>query len=352
MSINVSYTVTQEHIEQWFARQLGKQTFRIENFRHIDNGASGEAAFFHLIRDVDGIEETAELVLKASPSREKFFPHDDLERQHKILNALQARGLAVPRSLWLELDPAPLGGPFIVMEQMHGTMISDRPPGIHGAGLLFEASEAERAGYWNSCIEFIAQLHRIDATHPDFAFLGTPKNARETVLRKIDELEQLLLWSEQVLPRVDDMHYALRWLRDNCPNPTHYNVCWDDPKLGNILFENGRLVGALDWETALLAPGEFDLAYWLLVDESSYTTNKIPRLAGLPSHEESIALYEKLLGRKVEDFDYYFTFANFKLALFLVLAARLDKLTGAFGGRHNAADNAIINRLRKRLGLN
>ena len=65
----------------------------------------------------------------------------------------------------------------------------------------------------------------------------------------------------------------------------------------------------------------------------------------------TVALYEQFSGHKVENFDYYLTFASCKLAIYLALAARLDKLTGAFGGRHNAANNAIINRMCTRLGL-
>jgi aminoglycoside phosphotransferase (APT) family kinase protein len=289
-------------------------------------------------------------VLKLSPPREKIFPRDDLAKQHNIMNALHARGLPTPRSLWLELDPEPLGGPFLIMEKMDGVVIGDRPPGVHGTGLLFDASEAERARYWASCIEFLARLHAVDASHADFAFLGTPRDARDTLLQKLDGLEALLRWAEQVLPRIDDLHHGLQWLREHCPTPSHYSVCWDDAKIGNILFKDGRLAAALDWEGADLGPGELDLAYWVFVDEASFTTNKLPRLAGLPDMAGTIALYEKFSGHPVEDFDYYLTFASCKLAIYLALAARLDKLTGAFGGRHNAADNAIINRMRARLG--
>lgn len=350
MSINVNYTITQQGIEKWLRARLGGAFFRLENFRHGDNGASGESAFFDLLTDQSGAIAGQSLVLKLSPPRVKFFPKDDLSAQHRVMNALNARGLPTPRSLWLELDPVHLGGPFLIMEKKDGVVISDRPPGIHGAGLLFEASEAERSAYWNSCVEFLAQLHGLDATHPDFAFLGTPKDARETLRIKLDKLEGMLHWAEEVLPRIDDLHYALQWLREHCPTPRRFSVCWDDPKLGNILFANGRLSAALDWEMADLAPGELDLAYWITVDEASFTTNKLPRLAGLPDMAGTIAAYEKFSGHEVEDFEYYLTFACFKLAVYLVLAARLDKLTGAFGGRHNAADNAIINRLRARLG--
>jgi aminoglycoside phosphotransferase (APT) family kinase protein len=350
MSINVAATITQEGIERWLRAQLGAVAFRLDNFRHGADGASGESAFFDLITDSDSGSKKQSLVLKLSPPRERIFPRDDLATQHHVMNALHARGLPTPRSLWLELDTAPLGGPFLIMEKMDGVVISDRPPGIHGAGLLFEASEAERERYWSSCIEFLARLHAVDATHPDFAFLGRPTDARTALLTKLDKLEGLLRWGEEVLPRIDDLHYALQWLREHCPTPRRHGICWDDPKLGNILFANGRLAAALDWETVDLGPGELDLAYWVFVDEASFTTNKVPRLAGLPNMAGTVALYEKFSGHKVEHFDYYLTFASCKLAIYLALAARLDKLTGAFGGRHNAADNAIINRMRARLG--
>lgn len=54
---------------------------------------------------------------------------------------------------------------------------------------------------------------------------------------------------------------ALRWLEDNIPPPIAPRLVHGDFRLGNLMFESGRLTGVLDWELAHLGDWHEDLAF-------------------------------------------------------------------------------------------
>ena len=54
---------------------------------------------------------------------------------------------------------------------------------------------------------------------------------------------------------------ALRWLEANIPPPAAPQLVHGDFRLGNLMFEHGRLTGVLDWELAHLGDSHEDLAF-------------------------------------------------------------------------------------------
>ena len=54
---------------------------------------------------------------------------------------------------------------------------------------------------------------------------------------------------------------ALRWLEANIPPPVTPRLVHGDFRLGNLMFEKGRLIGVLDWELAHLGDPHEDLAF-------------------------------------------------------------------------------------------
>lgn len=54
---------------------------------------------------------------------------------------------------------------------------------------------------------------------------------------------------------------ALRWLEANVPPPVEPRLVHGDFRLGNLMFEHGRLTGVLDWELAHLGDWHEDLAF-------------------------------------------------------------------------------------------
>lgn len=79
---------------------------------------------------------------------------------------------------------------------------------------------------------------------------------------------------------------ALRWLEANIPPPVAPRLVHGDFRLGNLMFENGRLTGVLDWELAHLGDWHEDLAFGCMTvwrfsrpDRPGYGLTSIEQLA-------------------------------------------------------------------------
>jgi aminoglycoside phosphotransferase (APT) family kinase protein len=78
---------------------------------------------------------------------------------------------------------------------------------------------------------------------------------------------------------------------------------------------------------ASLGPGEVDLAWWLFFDEFNRRGFGLHRLEGLPSREQSIAIYEAAAGRQVRQLEYYELLARFRMNIISIRAS--DRLVNA-----------------------
>lgn len=79
---------------------------------------------------------------------------------------------------------------------------------------------------------------------------------------------------------------ALRWLEANLPPPVEPRLVHGDFRLGNLMFEHGRLTGVLDWELAHLGDWHEDLAFGCMAvwrfsrpDRPGYGLTSIAELA-------------------------------------------------------------------------
>ncbi|MFM5924409.1 MAG: phosphotransferase [Novosphingobium sp.] len=108
---------------------------------------------------------------------------------------------------------------------------------------------------------------------------------------------------------------ALRWLEGNIPPPVPPSLVHGDFRLGNLMFENGRLTGVLDWELAHLGDWHEDLAFGCMTvwrfsrpDRPGY---------GLTSVEELAAAYEAAGGARFdpERFRFWTIYRTFWWAL-------------------------------------
>jgi aminoglycoside phosphotransferase (APT) family kinase protein len=66
-----------------------------------------------------------------------------------------------------------------------------------------------------------------------------------------------------------------------------------------------------------------DVMYWIVTDDVSASTFGVPRLAGCPGRDETIRYYEELSGRTLRNLEYHELFQTLRLAVLLVLAARV-----------------------------
>ncbi len=91
---------------------------------------------------------------------------------------------------------------------------------------------------------------------------------------------------------------GIKWLEDNCPEPCEPVLNHGDYRLGNILAEDGRLTGVLDWELAHFGDPHEDLAFGCMA-VWRFARYDRPAL-GLGSLEEYFAAYQAAGGVKVD----------------------------------------------------
>jgi aminoglycoside phosphotransferase (APT) family kinase protein len=258
------------------------------------------------------------LVLQVGPAGEGLFRDYDLAAMATIQRCLgDCPDVPVARVRWLELDPAPLGAPFYVMERAPGQVPSDNPS-YHAQGWFATLPAARQAAAWEAGIAALVALHRLDASAPRFAFLarapwGMAPGADPAQCR-LAQWRDFLAWgSREPLPAIEAALAALA--RTAPPPPARLAVSWGDAKISNCVIDHGRVTALLDWELCGLSDPAEDLAHWLVLDWAQWRAPGLARLPGLPSPQATVACYEALAGRTVPHVEWWFRFGLVRLAI-------------------------------------
>ncbi len=120
---------------------------------------------------------------------------------------------------------------------------------------------------------------------------------------------------------------ALDYVLKHRPDDADCCVLWGDPTPSNTMWRpDGSVAALIDWELAALGPSELDLAWWLYFDDLFSRRFGVTRLEGLPTRDETIALYEAASGRKLRHLDYYDIVAALRMTL--VAVGAFNRLVG------------------------
>ena len=167
---------------------------------------------------------------------------------------------------------------------------------------------------WWGCVSSIAGIHALDWRALRLDALLMPKLGDHPLEQVVNYYRDTIRWAMGEVTRPELMA-ALDWLRDNLYEPEHLVLCWGDSRLSNILYGPGFEVAAVvDWEISYIGAHEADLAWFLFIDWAFSDYQRIPRLAGTPGREQTIALYERLSGLPVRNLFYHEVLAAVALA--------------------------------------
>ena len=220
--------------------QFGKATVSLER---IGGGQSNPTFFLTHGR--------RRMVLRKKPAGAILPGAHAVEREFRVLKALEETGVPVPKAILLCEDTSVVGTPFYLMERMEGRVFHDCA--------LSEVSPAERAPLYFAMAEAMATLHAVDPTRVGLADFGKPGNyfAR-----------QITRWSRQYdespSPRIPALDKVIDWLRANQPaDDGLVSIAHGDFRLGNMLFHptEPRVVAILDWELSTLGHPLADLGF-------------------------------------------------------------------------------------------
>ena len=198
----------------------------------------------------------------------------------------------VPRARWVERDPAVLGAPFFVMDQVPGIVPSGRPS-IHVTGWLTTLTPGQRRSAWQSSVDAIAALHDVPWRR-SHAFLAggdalpagdapPADDAESGLARYLRRMAEWYHWTAagRAFPVTDA---ALAHLLEHAPGATRLpaGAYLGRCPAGQHHLRSGRCVPAalIDWEVAAIAPPEADIAHWLIFDDFATSAAGVERLPG------------------------------------------------------------------------
>jgi aminoglycoside phosphotransferase (APT) family kinase protein len=307
--------ITRKALTEWLAAQVGEPVELSEISTPGGTGFSNETLLFDATWDGG----TRGLVARLKPRGYAVFPDLDPMRQWRTLEALNDHtDVPVPAVLWAEDDDALLGSPFFVMEKVEGLVPSD-VPSYNAEGFLLDLTPDERRALWESGVDAMARVHRVDWQSAGFGFLDCAEDGARGLPQYLAYLERYFEWAARGKP-YPEAERAWGWLANHVPTDEPVGLCWGDSRPSNMLFHEGRCAAVLDWEMVRLGAPEQDLGWWLFFDRFASEGYEVPRLEGLPDRDATIALHEALIDRSVRtgSLMFYEVLAGFYFALIMM----------------------------------
>jgi aminoglycoside phosphotransferase (APT) family kinase protein len=274
----------------------------IDGLRHASAGLTNESVLVDCSWDGGGHVES--LVLRL-PAQQTTFPDFDLGVEARVQEALGRAGVPTPVPAHFERDPRWLGAPFLAMPFVPG-QVGPQAPAFDP--WIASLTPRQQRGVYDSFLDVVARVHTVDAraARLDDALRG----ADRTVADEVQWWEEYARWTAGGGTPNSILAELLSWCRVNVPSSEPApSVLWGDPRLGNAIFgDDQRLVAALDWDMAFIGPAEHDIGWYLGLEG---VMNEIAGRAveGFPSREEALAIYERRLGRRLADYEWYEIFA-------------------------------------------
>lgn len=261
------------------------------------------------------------LVLRAKPApASQLLPSAHaIEREYRLLKALQGTGVPVPRVHALCEDESVIGVAFYVMDFVEGRIFRD--------ATLPEVPVKERAAYFMAANEVLARLHSVDWQRLGLADFGRHEGYYSRLIRR---------WNGQYEASreapVAAMDQLARWLPEHIPpgadGAALTCITHGDYRLENLIFHPQRpqVVAVLDWELATLGHPLSDLSYSALAWHMptgilrGYGDQDLAKL-GVPEEQAHVATYgERMLmdmARVRQDWPFYLAFNLFRLSAIL-----------------------------------
>ena len=254
---------------------------------------------------------SGQYVLRRKPPGVLLPSAHAVDREYRVLKALENTDVPVAQAYHLCEDESIIGSMFYVMSFEAGNIFWDPS--------LPEFSKAERGAIYEEIIRVMAAMHSVDLDAVGLADYGKPGNYFE---------RQISRWSKQyrasetdVIPSMDKL---MDWLAAHLPSDDcEACLIHGDYRLDNLMLheKDNRIVAVLDWELSTLGNPLADLAYFCMglrlpkTAHSNGLAGMDRDALGIPSEEAIVAQYCQLRGvAKIEHWHFYLAFSYFRLA--------------------------------------
>jgi aminoglycoside phosphotransferase (APT) family kinase protein len=247
---------------------------------------------------------------KPAPAAKLLPSAHAIEREYRVMDALQRHGFPAARQYALCTDESVIGRAFYVMEFVEGRVLWDQAlPGM---------TPAERAAIYDEMNRVIAQLHTVDYEAIGLGDYGKPGNYFARQIERWTRQYQ----ASQTEP-IAPMDQLIAWLPAHIPPGDDTAIVHGDFRLDNLLFHptEPRILAVLDWELSTLGHPFADFSYhcmsWHIPPGQFRGIAGLDLKAlGIPGQQEYIARYAERTGKaiRLDDFNFYLAFNMFRLA--------------------------------------
>ena len=296
------HTLDVEKLSDYLTQQLDEFT-GIKKSKKFNTGQSNPTYLL----------ETAEkkYVLRKKPPGELLPSAHAVDREYRIIKALEETKVPVPRTVFLCNDESIIGTIFYLMEFVDGRIFWDPT--------LPEIDENKRMKVYEETVRIMAELHKIDVEKAGLLDFGKPgnyferqvgrwiKQYRAAETESYPEVETLIAWLEKTMPDDDGL----------------ISIVHGDYRLYNMIFdhEEESMLALLDWELSTIGHPYADLAYQCMnwyIPQIGIT----PGLAGInleklgiPSEDDYVSNYCSKMGiNSIPNWSFYLAFGFFRLA--------------------------------------
>ena len=256
-----------------------------------------------------------QMVLRRPPIGARVKAGHDMGREYKVLKALYPVFPYCPEPLAYTEDTSIIGSPFFIMEKLSGIILRRDLP----KGLSFSIKQAGRL--CRTLVDLQADIHAIDVKSAGLDFIGKPEGY---VQRQIEGWTSR--YRKAKTEDAPDCEAIIAWLKDKIPPDTdHPTIVHNDYKFDNVVLDPGRpekIIGVLDWEMATCGDPLMDLgnslAYWVEKndpDDMQMMRTMPTNMEGALTRQEILDHYEKRTNRSTRQFDFYYCFGLFRLAV-------------------------------------
>lgn len=253
-------------------------------------------------------------VLRRKPPGELLKSAHAVDREFRVIRALQDTDVPVAEALVLCEDESIIGSMFYIMEYIDGRVFWDPA--------LPELDANSRNAIYNQMVSVLTTLHKVDIDAAGLSDYGRPGNYYE---------RQIGRWIKQYRASethtIADMDNLIEWLPKNTPEDDgRISLVHGDFRLDNMMLSNtqNKVLALVDWELSTLGHPFADLAYQCMQLRMS-PDSEIQGLAGIdraslgiPSEDEYVASYCQQMGlSSIPNWNFYVAFSAFRFAAIL-----------------------------------
>lgn len=255
------------------------------------------------------------LVLRKKPPGPLLPKAHNVEREYRILAALNPTGVPTPQVMALCEDPDVIGTAFYIMQFVEGRFFDN--------AMMNGIASEDRRRLHRSTVEALVSLHKVDI---DAAGLGDYGPRSGYVARQVER------WGKQYRASLSAgelpaLTWLGDWLRERQDVAEETTITHGDFRHGNLCFEqsNDHVNAILDWELSTLGHPLSDLAYLCMpyhIQAGEANSRGVLGLdldeLGIPDEDKIVQHYCELAGRPApSDWRVFLALSFFRLAAIL-----------------------------------